>query len=317
MTVCSIVLVQIEDFLLASKDLIRVLLTSWYAPLPVGLGYSTFMSKQKISRRAPMGAEATTNLLLLDWKLWNIPGGSISLMPQTPPYRLCWDKDALADPIVAAKYSSALSPNLFSWNNASFDLLNRAPHVLASLDTGSRQVLIDGMYASWSFLVHDALCNAVPVKAVGKRSKEWWNPDLQKLLDKRNAAHASLTAYCNTLQYDTNEPFLADFAWQELGSTYAQLRKEAHELIQSNKADKWQHLVSKVESEFDTDKRFFFATIQRIRSVRSGKKASSIPSLRVLLTSTVPNPGSITSDREKIKHFFLKSSQSTTLLCRI
>jgi hypothetical protein len=252
------------------------------------------------------GCGSDHNLVLLDWKLWNSDNASTNPKRQTPSYRLCWDKDALGDPAVAALCSSILTPGLSTWHNALSDLLQSSPDFLASLNLGARQVLTDGMYASWSFLVHDALCHAVPVKAVGRRSKEWWDPDLQKLLDKRRAAHASLTAYCNTMQYNTLEPFSADSPWQELWSTYAQLRKEAHVLIQSNKADKWQNLVAKLESEFDTDKRFFFATIQRICSARSGKKASSIPSLQVPLTSAVPNPGSVTSDPEEIKQILFE-----------
>jgi hypothetical protein len=161
------------------------------------------------------GCGSDHNLMLLDWKPWNIDNASTNPKRQTPPYRLCWDKDALGDPAVAALYSSILTPGPSTWHNALSDLLQSSPDFLASLNPGARQVLTDGMYASWSFRVRDALCYAVPVKAVGRRSKEWSDPDLQKLLDKRRAAHASLTAYCNTMQYNTLESFSADFAWQE------------------------------------------------------------------------------------------------------
>jgi hypothetical protein len=250
------------------------------------------------------GCGSDHNLLWVDWKLWNVSDDVTEI--QSHCYRLCWKKDALSDPAIAARYNYFLTPALSSWQTAFASLISKQDFLL-TLSIRERQILIDGAYASWNFIVHDALCRSVPVKSVGQRSRDWWDPDLQVLIDRRTAAHASLTNYCRNLpSANEGELLSSDPVWQELWSTYAELRQQAHNLIQSNKAKKWQHLISKLESEFESDKCFFFATIQRIRSAQTGKKASSIPSLLVPPNSSVPNPGSLTSDPQEIKQILFE-----------
>lgn len=93
--------------------------------------------------------------------------------------------------------------------------------------------------------------------------------------------------------------------WQDLWDTYAHLRRQAHDLIQSNKAQKWRTLLSRLHTEFDTDKRHFFATVQRIRSSRSSSSAT-ITALQVPLDSSLPSPGRATSDPEELKQILFE-----------
>ena len=163
-----------------------------------------------------------------------------------------------------------------------------------------RQVLVDGLYACWNFSVQSALCAAVPVLSIGPRSKSWWDPTLQSLLDKRADAYAALAVHCNAFKQNHVPDLTADLVWQDLWNTYAHLRRQAHDLVQSNKARKWAGLLSKLHTEFDTDKRHFFATVQRLRSSRSSSSAT-IASLQVPSNSSLPSSGRVTSDPEEMK----------------
>jgi hypothetical protein len=84
--------------------------------------------------------------------------------------------------------------------------------------------------------VHKALCSTVPVKLVGPQSKDWWDPALNDLLDRRTVAHANLTAYCNSLPCSTSlssdaANLHSDPTWQHLWATYVKLHRQAHELV--------------------------------------------------------------------------------------
>ena len=185
-----------------------------------------------------------------------------------PAYRLSWDKSAFSNPQVSMRYQSLITLALEEWSAAITPVLSSS--LFTNTPTVERQILLDGIYASWTYLVHTALCCSVPVKSVGPHSKSWWDPSLQALIDRRGAAYAALSKYSLSFQNLESLPLLgADPTWQELWSTYADLRKQAHALVQSNKAEKWRKLVSKLQSEFDSDKRHFFATVQRLRSSAS------------------------------------------------
>jgi hypothetical protein len=60
----------------------------------------------------------------------------------------------------------------------------------------------------------------------------------------------------------------ADPIWQDLWETYADLRCEAQSVIQSNKAAKWKNMLLKLQTDFETDKRHFLATIKTFETSR-------------------------------------------------
>jgi hypothetical protein len=132
------------------------------------------------------GCGSDHNLLWVDWQLHC---GDGSLAPKSPDYRLCFDKAALFETDVANAYHGILTASLNEWK-AAWDSFCVAQVELPALSPSDQQILIDGAYASWNFLIHDALCSSVPVKSVGRHSKDWWDPALQELICKRTAAHA-------------------------------------------------------------------------------------------------------------------------------
>jgi hypothetical protein len=63
----------------------------------------------------------------------------------------------------------------------------------------------------------------------------------------------------------------------------------------------------KLQDEFESNKRIFFATVQRLRSTgRAHGKVSGIPALRVPSCLVVPNPGSTTSDPAHIQQILFE-----------
>jgi hypothetical protein len=65
----------------------------------------------------------------------------------------------------------------------------------------------------------------------------------------------------STFSHPDAANLLSDPTWQHLWATYAELRRQAHELVQTNKVDRWRKLMVKLQDEFEADKRFFFATV--------------------------------------------------------
>lgn len=60
------------------------------------------------------GCGSDHNLLWVDWKLWSgISEDAVS--SRVPRYCVCWKKDALSDPVTAARYTSLSTPSLSSW----------------------------------------------------------------------------------------------------------------------------------------------------------------------------------------------------------
>jgi hypothetical protein len=152
---------------------------------------------------------------------------------------------------------------------------------LQSLPESECQELLNGLYASWFVIVHTALCCSIPVKSVGPHSRSWWEPGLQVLLDQRSAAYSALVAYTENFDQASLSLLPADPIWQDLWETYADLRRKTQSVIQSNKAVKWKNMLHKLQSDFENDKRHFFATIKTLKTSRLKSKPSSIISLTV------------------------------------
>jgi hypothetical protein len=180
------------------------------------------------------GCGSDHHLFWVGWHLADSLDSSPSL-EATPSYCLCWDKEALSNSSVGTRLCDALGPNLLEWTKA-VQALFQSKSLFKYLLHDDKQILIDGIYAQWNFLVHDALCQSVPVKSVGRQSKDWWDPVLQSLLGKCTAAHDALTSFCRSAQANAHKIISSDPSWQLLWSTYADLRKQAHDLAQSNKA---------------------------------------------------------------------------------
>jgi hypothetical protein len=160
------------------------------------------------------GLGSDHNLLWVDWKQKISPAGASSPRALTQPYRLCWDKNAFSDPGVVKRYQSLITPALCDWS-ATVSSFMSAPF-LQSLPESECQILLNGLYASWFFIVHTALCCSIPIKSVGPHSKSWWDPGLQVLLDQRSAAYSALVAYTKDFNQASLSPLPADPIWQDL-----------------------------------------------------------------------------------------------------
>jgi hypothetical protein len=131
-------------------------------------------------------------------------------------------------------YRDPVAPQLEGWNSALSCVL--IARTFSSLDLSDQQILMDGIYASWTFIIHDALCFAMPVKSIGPNSKPWWDPCLQALFDQRGSAYAALASYCNNFEQGQVPNLSADPIWQDLWANYAELRRKAHDVVQSNRS---------------------------------------------------------------------------------
>jgi hypothetical protein len=121
------------------------------------------------------------------------------------------------------------------------------------------------------------------------------------LLDQRSAAYSALVAYTKDFNQASLSLLPADPIWQDLWETYADLRREAQSVIQSNKAVKWKNMLSKLQSNFENDKRHFFATIKTLKTSCLKSKPSSIISLTVPLNLAVKGADRTTTDLQEIK----------------
>jgi hypothetical protein len=126
------------------------------------------------------------------------------------------------------------------------------------------------------------------------------------LLDQRSAAYSALVAYTKDFNQASLSLLPADPIWQDLWETYADLRREAQSVIQSNKAVKWKNMLHKLQSDFENDKRHFFATIKTLKTSRLKSKPSSIISLTVPLNSAVKGAGRTITDLQEIKQILFE-----------
>jgi hypothetical protein len=134
-----------------------------------------------------------------------------------------------------------------------------------------------------------AVSATIPSKIVGPDSRSWWDEELQELVNTRSEAYVALRNYSHNLG---TCPLVPDETYNVLWNKYVQLRRQVHSLASVKKNQQWQTLLSKLETDFVSDRNHFYSEIVRIRRKKSSSTA---------LISLRDGQNLVTDDPNKVK----------------
>jgi exonuclease III len=188
------------------------------------------------------------NLLFVDWKL------SIDRANQeASASRTVWDLDRLQAPEVREAYQEALAGELQSWST-SISRFMELP-----TDSGLSELQLQrGLDTIYGLLLHhifQAMSLSIPTKTVGPNSRSWWDLEIQDLVNLRSEAHAAVKEYVE--QYSGHD-ITSDSTYKTLWKKYVGLRQEVHTLASTKRKQCYQILLTKLETDFSSDRRHFF-----------------------------------------------------------
>jgi hypothetical protein len=127
----------------------------------------------------------------------------------------------------------------------------------------------------------------ISVKTVGPNNRPYWDLELRELVKLRGAAYAEAR---NSEVHSPNE-FPAYWA------KYISLRQQVHALASRKKDERYQHLLTKIDTLFINDRRHFFHEIVKLR-----KDTSDATQMHALRAPTIAEaPVTVTSNPNDIK----------------
>jgi hypothetical protein len=123
---------------------------------------------------------------------------------------------------------------------------------MQNLPTVVRQHGLDLVYQKFVMAINLSLKETIPVKQVSPHSRSWWDAELQhRPVEIRSKAHRDIKNY---VQNRDGLELLTGPAYANLWDKYVQLRRKVHTLAAAKKKSFYQSLLSKLETDFVSDR---------------------------------------------------------------
>jgi hypothetical protein len=232
--------------------------------------------------RGANGIGSDHNLLYVDWKL------QIDMPECSNTIRQTWNIFELEDPANQKAFQATLRSN-FAASHAD------CPHVLVILNSAHpdintmarQQAALDIYYYTYVESIQKSLASTIFVKMVGPKNRPYWDLELRELVKLRGAA------YAEARNSEIHSPTEFPAYWAK----YTSLRQQVHALTSRKKDERYQHLLTNIDTLFIHDRRHFFCEIVKLQ--KNTFDATQMHALRA--PTTAEALGTVTSNPNDIK----------------
>jgi hypothetical protein len=205
--------------------------------------------------RGANGIGSDHNLLYVGWKL------QVDMPKCSNTVRQTWNITELEDPANQKAFQATLLSNLAA-SHAD------CPHVLETLNsahpdintTARQQAALDIYYHTFVESTQKSLASTVSVKMVGPNNRPYWDLELRELVKLRGVA------YAEAQNSEIHSPTKFPAYWAK----YISERQQVHALASRKKDERYQHLLTNIDTLFINDRRHFFREIVKLQKNTSG-----------------------------------------------